>query len=226
MSLFLFEDEPRALFLPWPDLSPSLLWSGGKPGHRGQGTRSRTPVLHPPRSAWPHSQLRWQRQGWGPARQARGSPGAPICPVQMGRHRAWALGSQQVASGAFSRRDVALGCFRPSITSRSLASVKEAATPALIIRVLFACCPGQLSADPAVQTPLTAPRLPEHPPQRLALPCGWGCRTTGSRGRISMLTHTGLPASSGSKRCAESATGICSRAGVRGLTATQLLGFD
>lgn len=46
MSLFLFEDEPWALFLPLPDPSPSLLWSGGKPGHGGQCTRSPTPTLH------------------------------------------------------------------------------------------------------------------------------------------------------------------------------------
>lgn len=46
MSLFLFEDEPWALLLPWPDLSYSLLWYGGKPGCGGQGTRSPTPVLH------------------------------------------------------------------------------------------------------------------------------------------------------------------------------------
>lgn len=46
MSLFLFEDEPWALLLPWPDLSYSLLWYGGELGCRGQGTRSPTPVLH------------------------------------------------------------------------------------------------------------------------------------------------------------------------------------
>lgn len=48
MSLFLFEDEPWALLLPWPDLSYSLLWYGGKPGCGRQGTRSPTPVLHLP----------------------------------------------------------------------------------------------------------------------------------------------------------------------------------
>ena len=52
MSLFLFEDEPRALFLPWPDLCPSLLWSEVKPGHKGQGTRSPAATLHLPHSAW------------------------------------------------------------------------------------------------------------------------------------------------------------------------------
>lgn len=46
MSLFLFEDEPWALLLPWPDLSYSLLWYGGEPGCGGQGSSSPTPVLH------------------------------------------------------------------------------------------------------------------------------------------------------------------------------------
>lgn len=71
MSLFLFEDEPWALFLPWPDLSPSLLWAGGKPGHGGQGTRSPTPALHLPRSAWLQYQLYWQRQGQREPRSTR-----------------------------------------------------------------------------------------------------------------------------------------------------------
>lgn len=150
MSLFLFKDEPWALLLPWPDLSYSLLWYGGKPGCGGQGACSPTRVLHLPHSAHLNSQLSWQRQGLGTSPLGWREHRTTCVPCPSGKAPATGFGKPANSFWWFSQDTCRSWLFLFSVTSRPLASATEAATPALIHRILFACGPCQLRADPTV----------------------------------------------------------------------------
>lgn len=126
MSLFLSEDEPWALLLPWPDLSYSLLWYGGKPGVED---KARVPPLSSCTffTAQLHSQFSWQRHSPGTSPLGKREPRTTCVPCPNGKAPATDFRKPANTFWCFPWGTCRSWLFLFGAMSRPLANVTEAA---------------------------------------------------------------------------------------------------